>query len=54
MNVGGGEESKLSGRDFEDYSKEELMTMLAKAREEIIYLRSKNNRQKNKVDDLKK
>ncbi len=37
-------ESRLSGRDFEDYSKEELAEMVAKSREEIIYLRSKNHR----------
>lgn len=30
------------------------MKMLAKAREEIIYLRSKNNRQRSKYDDLQK
>jgi hypothetical protein len=47
-------DSRLQARDFEDFTKDELMTMLAKAREEIIYLRSKNNRQKNKYEDLTK
>eukprot|EP00347_Sterkiella_histriomuscorum_P002623 403367428 len=46
-------ESKLSARDFEDLTKEELMEMLAKSREEIIYLRAQNNRYKSKVIELK-
>eukprot|EP00347_Sterkiella_histriomuscorum_P023958 403332798 len=46
-------ESKLSARDFEDLTKEELMEMLARSREEIIYLRAQNNRYKSKVIELK-
>jgi len=49
-----GYEGKLSARDFDDFTKDELMTMLAKTREEIIYLRAKNNRQKTKYEDLLK
>lgn len=35
----GDRKSKLTGKDFDDFSREELMDYLAKAREEIIYLR---------------
>ena len=38
--------SKLTGKDFEDFTKEELMNFLAKAREEIIVLRQLLNRYK--------
>lgn len=40
------ESSQLRSADFEELSKEHLMSMLAKAQEEIIYLRIKAARQK--------
>lgn len=45
------DDSRLSGRDFDDLTREELSSMLAKSRDEIIFLRSSNNRQKSKYED---